>query len=345
MTATADIAPVHAGRELTSPQKAAAVVLAIGPEKAAKILSYLSDAEVEHIASEVASLQSLPMEALDAVVAELHEEAMARHYMMGGGLDYAREMLVKWKGARGEEILDRLLHSSQTMPFDFLVDVEPDQLVQFVQGEHAQTVALLLSYLPASYSSKVLAGLPQEMCGEVAVRIASMEKISPDVIRSVEASLRNRVGNIGPAGEMTQRGGVKELAGILNMSDRTTERSILATLADYDPEVAEGVRALMFLFEDIVTLGDRDIQEVLRTLEPRTLALAMKGIRGEVRDSVLRNLSDRARETLVEEIEVLGAVRLKEVEAAQTEVVAQIRRLDEEGKITMRREADGGLIE
>lgn len=344
MTAV-EVAAVHAGTELSPRQKAAAVILAIGPERAAKILSYLTDAEVEVIAAEVAALHSLPMEALDKVVAELHEEALARQYMMEGGLDYAREMLVKWKGARGEEILDRLLHSSQGSPFDFLVDVEPDQLGQFVQGEHPQTIALLLSYLPASYSSRVLAGLPTEMCGEVAVRIASMDKISPEVIRRVEASVRDRLGNIGSPAEMTQRGGVKELANILNMSDRSTERSILATLGEHNPAVAEGVRALMFLFEDIVTLGERDIQEVLRTLEPRTLALAMKGVRGDVREAVLRNLSDRARETLVEEIEVLGAVRLKEVEMAQTEVVAQIRRLDEEGKITMRREADGGLIE
>jgi flagellar motor switch protein FliG len=330
--------------DLTSPQKAAAVVLAIGAERAAEILTYLSESEVEQLATEVASLRALPVEELEAVVAELHEEAMGQHYMMEGGIEYARDMLVKWKGSRGEEILDRLVHAGQNTPFDFVAEVEPEQLVQFVQGEHPQTVALLLSYLPSSYSSRVLAGLPPDVRGEVAIRIASMDKISPEVIRRVEASIRARIGSVGAA-ELTHRGGIKELASILNMSDRTTERAIIATLSEHDAEMAEDVRSLMFLFEDIVTLMDRDIQEVLRTLEPRTLALAMKGVRGEVREAVLRNMSDRARELLTDEIAVLGAVRLREVETAQSEVVASIRKLDEEGKITMRRDADGGLVE
>jgi flagellar motor switch protein FliG len=332
------------GWELSSPQKAAAIMVAIGPERASKILAHMNEAEVELIANEIASLRSMPIEMLDTVVEELHEDAMAHRYMIEGGVDYARDLLTQWKGTRGDEIIERLEFASQTQPFDFLHDVEPEQLVQFISGEHPQTVAVVLSYVPSSYSARVLSGLDPDLRAEVSLRIALMDKISPEVIRRVEDSIKLRIGSVGTA-ELTHRGGIKELANILNSVDRTIERAVLQTLADHDSEMAENVRSLMFLFEDIVTIDDRDIQELLRTIEPRTLALAVKGVRQDVKDKVLKNLSDRARETLLEEIDVLGPAKLKDVEAAQSEVVSQIRKLDEEGKITMRRDAEGGFVE
>lgn len=334
----------QSGFELTAPQKAAAIMIAVGPERAKKLLAHMNEAEVELIVNEIATLRGVPMEILEGVARELHEQAIAQRFIIEGGVEYARDLLSSWKGERGNEIIERLVHAQASQPFDFLADVEPEQLVQFIGSEHPQTVAVVLSYLPPSYSAKVMALLDPSLRGEVALRIASMDKISPEVIRRVEESIRTRLGTVGSA-ELTQRGGIKELANILNSSDRTVERAILTTLAEHDPDMAESVRSLMFLFEDIVTMEDRDVQEVLRSVDTRTLALAVKGVREDVRTKVLKNLSERARDTLIEEIETLGAVRLKDVEAAQSTVVGVIRKLDEEGKITMRRDAEGGFVE
>jgi flagellar motor switch protein FliG len=329
---------------LSQPQKAAALVMAVGTKEASALLGFLTESEVEQLAAEIASLRQLPGEVLEDVIEELHEEAVARSAVLTGGIDYARDLLSAWKGTRGEEILQKIVHQSQESPFSFLADVEPQELVQYLQGEHPQTLALVLSHLPAGQSASVLSLIDPALQSEVAIRIAHMDRISPEVVRRVEESLRSRMGFFNTSA-MSQRGGVRELAGILNSTDRTTERAILSGLENHDEELAEEVRSLMFLFEDIIGLNDRDIQEVLRTIDPKSLALALKGVGDDVRDAVMRNVSERARETLQEEIEVLGAVRIKEVEEAQTKIVASIRKLDEEGKIIMRRDAEGGLVE
>lgn len=331
--------------QLSPSQKAAALVVAIGAKEASRLLSYLDEAEIELLAAEIANLPQLPGSVLEEVLADLHAEAVARGAVLKGGVEFARELLTEWKGSRGEEIVERIVSASMAIPFRFLVDVDPQELVRFLQGEHPQTVAVVLSYLPAAKAAAVLSGLDPSLRGDVAVRIATMDRIAPEVIRRVEESLKLRLGSLASATELMHRGGVKELANILNNSDRATERAILSSLESYAPELADEVRSLMFLFEDIVGLRDRDIQEVLRNVEPTTLALALKGVPGEVRDAVFRNLSERARQTLLEEIEVLGAVRIREVEEAQSKIVALIRRLDEEGKIIMRRESEGGIVE
>lgn len=331
--------------QLSPSQKAAALVVAIGAKEASRLLSYLDEAEIELLAAEIANLPQLPGSVLEEVLADLHAEAVARGAVLKGGVEFARELLIEWKGSRGEEIVERIVSASMAIPFRFLVDVDPQELVQFLQGEHPQTVAVVLSYLPATKAAAVLAGLDPSLRGEVAVRIATMDRIAPEVIRRVEESLKLRLGSLSSATEVLHRGGVKELANILNNSDRATERAILSSLESHAPELADEVRSLMFLFEDIVGLRDRDIQEVLRNVEPTTLALALKGVPGEVRDAVFRNLSERARQTLLEEMEALGAVRIREVEEAQSKIVALIRKLDEEGKIIMRRESEGGIVE
>jgi flagellar motor switch protein FliG len=326
-------------------QKAATLMIAIGPKNAASVLKFLTEDEVELLATEIARMGAVPRETQNSVLEEFYEEALIHRYVLEGGVEYAREILEQWQGSRGEEILERLMQSIQITPFSFLSQIEPDQLLQFLQDEHPQTVSLVLSHLPHSYSARVLAGLGEDKQGEVAMRLATMDRISPDVIRRVEDTLKLRLGSVTHAELTAQRDGVKDLAEMLNQVDRTTERAILTTLADTDPELAEKVRALMFVFEDVSTLADRDIQEMLRGVETKTLALAMKGVREDVRQAIFRNLSERASMSLKEEIEILGAVKMKDVEEAQSKIVNVIRNLDEMGKIVLRRSAEGGMVE
>ncbi len=330
---------------LVPKQKAATLMIAIGPKNAGSVLKFLTEEEVELLATEIARMGSVPRDVQNSVLEEFYEEAIVHRYVLEGGVEYAREILEQWQGTRGEEILERLMQSIQISPFSFLSQIEPDQLLQFLQDEHPQTVSLVLSHLPHAYSAKVLAGLGETKQGEVAMRLATMDRISPDVIRRVEDTLKLRLGSVTHAELTAQRDGVKDLAEMLNQVDRTTERAILTALSDTDPELAEKVRALMFVFEDVATLADRDIQEMLRGVETKTLALAMKGVREDVRQAIFRNLSERASMSLKEEIEILGSVKMKDVEEAQSKIVNVIRNLDEAGKIVLRRSAEGGMIE
>jgi flagellar motor switch protein FliG len=334
-----------AHEDLRPRQKAATLMVAIGPKNAAAVLRYLSEEEVEDLAMEIAKLGTVRRDLQTEILQEFYETATAHRYVVEGGVDYARQILEQWKGSRGEEILDRLLQAVQVTPFNFLAQIEPDQLLSFLQDEHPQTVTLILSHLPYTYSAKVLAGLTEEKQGEVALRLATLDRIAPEVVRRVEDNLKLRLGSVTHAELTQQRDGVKDLAEMLNQVDRTTERAILQTLAEQDPELADRVRALMFVFEDITMLHDRDIQEILRNVETKGLALAMKGVREDVRQAIFRNLSERAALSLQEEIEILGAVKMRDVEEAQSKIVAVIRALDESGKIVVRRSADGGMVE
>ncbi len=339
-----DLSDTEVG-SLSQRQKAAVLLVAIGPTEAAEVLSFMTEEEVEQIATEISRLGALPPSLMTGVLEEFHLQAVASQYMLEGGLDYARELLTTWKGAKGEEIIDRLIATAQIAPFSFLSRIEPEQLLQFLKDEHPQTVALVFAYLPASFSSVLLAGLDDDQQTEVALRIATMDRTSPEVIRRVEDSLKSRLGTVTSAEMTSTRGGVEDLAELLNSAGRTVERTVLDSLSELEPEIADAVRALMFVFEDVVDMSDKDLQEVLRTVDGKQLAVAVKGVKEPVRQKILSNLSERAANTIKEEIEYLGAVRTTEVEAAQSAVVAQIRRLDEEGRIAMRPSADGGFVE
>lgn len=328
--------------DVPSPQKAAALVVALGSRNSANLLRHLTEEEVELLATEVAKMGDLDPDLLDSVLREVYEEMMGHRFVVTGGPQLAKEMLMHWRGARGAEIMERILASHHKLPFGFVRDVEPDQLVQFLKEEHPQTVALILAHQPPSYAAQVMSGLEAELQREVALRVASMGRIAPDVVRKVETTLRSRLGSI-TSTEATSRGGVKDLAEMLSHSDRATEKAILGRLEEVDVELAEQVRALMFVFEDIVTLDDRSIQQVLQNVDIQMLAKALKGVRQNVHDTILRNVSSRAQERLVEEIEVLGAIRRQEVEEAQSEIVARIRHLDETGEIVIVRER-GDLV-
>jgi flagellar motor switch protein FliG len=337
--------PTVEAEALSQRQKAAVMLVAVGPTEAAKILAYMTEEEVEVIATEISRLGAVPPPAMTAVLEEFHVQAIAQNYLVEGGLDYARELLVQWKGDRGEAIIEKLIATTQISPFNFLSKMEPDQLRSFIQEEHPQTVALIFAHLPSHFAAQLLSGLDEKLQAEVALRIATMDPTSPEIIRKVEDSLKSRLGSVTSAEINASTGGIEELADLLNNAGRTVEKSILERLSDSDPELAEKVRELMFVFEDIITLDDKDVQEILRKVDAKGLALATKGVKDQVLDMVMRNLSERAASTLKEEIEFLGKVKISDVEGAQSQVVAIIREMDEKGEITMRAGSDGGMIE
>ncbi len=331
--------------ELTRAQKAAVVLLTVGTENAAQVLRHLSETEVEQVTFEIATMRKLAPEDLAAVLNEFRAEAEAQRHLVTGGEHLARELLRRVHGAEADKIVDRLLASVQTAPFHFLRLYEPGEVVQHLRDEHPQTIALVLAHLPTRFAAQLLAGFEAALQADIARRVAILDRTSPEVIAQVEVALQQRLGTVERRGTTIGRGGIKELATILNQSDRTTERAILGELETTDPELAEEVRALMFVFEDIVTLDDRAVQEVLRHVDVKRLAMALKGVPQAVNEIITRNMSERARENLLEEIELLGAVRIREVEEAQTEIVRQIRLLDEQGTIVIARAGEGEFVE
>ncbi len=325
-------------------QKAAALVVAVGSKAASGMLEFLSDDEVEQLASEVAKIGRLLPETVDEVFGEVYEEATAQQLLAAGGIDYAKEMLVDWKGDRGHEIIERLITDIEATPFGFVRKSNPEKLSAVLAEEHPQTVALILAHQPAAYSATVLGFFDAEEQAEIALRVGTMGKTSPDVIRSIEAYLQGQV-TVEPRSELAARGGIEELADVLNNSDKDTEKAILERLGAIDSELAEEVQALMFVFDDIMTLDDRAIQRVLQDVNAQDLALAMKGIGSEVSDVIVRNMSQRASESLMEEIELLGPARRSDVEAARRKVVAAVRLLEEAGEIVISRGGESELIE
>lgn len=330
--------------DLRSAEKAAALVVALGPQASSSVMSFLSEEEVELLAEEVARIGVLEQDTLDSVMEDAMEEADRRRGTATGGIDFARSLLSEWQGAKGAEIMERLVAGLTVTPFSFVRDIDPEQLVQILKDEHPQTVALIMAYQPPNHSAQVLAGFDPAFQAEVALRIGLMGRTSPEVVSKVETALRGRLGTV-HSSEVTVRGGVADLAEVLNNSDRTTEKGILEELTNRDPELAEEVRSLMFVFEDIETLDAKTIQRVLQELETRDLALAMKGVNKGVTDLITSNMSSRAAQALEEEIELLGAVLRSDVEQAQNTVVAAIRRLEEAGEIVLARAGESDLIE
>ena len=330
--------------DLRPEQKAAALVVAVGSGLASNVLQYLSEDEVEALAVEVSRIGRLQPETVETVLQEVYQETAAQRLLAAGGMDYARELLTAWESNRGAEIIDRLMADLNVTPFNFVRNIEADQLVHIIKEEHPQTIALILAYQNPAFAAEVLRGLEPDLQAEVALRMGTMGRTSPEVIKRVEDALHSRLGTVSSA-EVTVRGGVEDLAAVLNNTDRTTERAILERLSGQDAQLAEDVRALMFVFEDVASLDDRSIQQVLKHVETRDLAYAMKGVSEDVRDAILRNMSERASETLLEESELLGAVRRTDVEAAQSQIVAVVRRLEESGEIIVGRGGEGDLIE
>jgi flagellar motor switch protein FliG len=324
---------------LSGAQKAAVLLLSMGKEKSAAVLRALPEAEVEALMTEITKLGSVDSTIVDVVMNEFHELATARRYITEGGVDFARGMLEESLGTqKAHAILDRLAVSVTEAPFEFLRRADPRQVLTYLQEEHPQTISLVLAHMAPEQAAMVLSALPEEMQSDIALRIATMDRTSPEVVRQVEQVLERKLSSVLQAQDVSQAaGGVQALVDLLSRSDRATEKLILGELEKRDAELADQVRSQMFVFEDIVNLDDRSVQLVLRDVDVKELAVALKGVRSDVSDKNLKNMSERAAANLSEEVELLGPTRMKAVNDAQAGVVKVIRQLEESGQLVLSR--------
>ena len=330
---------------MTGLQKAAVLLVQIGTEASAKVLKTLNQPEIEKLTTEIAQLESIHPDVADAVMGEFKELAAARHYFAQGGWRYAEEVLEATLGpVKAREIMARQSALLVEMPFEFLRRVDPQMVLSFLQDEHPQTITLVLAHMPADQAAAVLSGLPEEMQADVAHRLAVMDRTSPDIVKQVESQLQRRISTVFQASEFSAVGGLKPLVDIINHSDRNTERLILEGLEARDSLLAEEVRARMFMFEDILVLEDRMMQVLMRHIDIKDLAVALKGVREDVREKFMTNISERAAVGLREDMDVLGPVRVKQVEEAQAAIIRTIRTLEESGEILISKGADDDFV-
>jgi flagellar motor switch protein FliG len=326
-------------------RKTAILLIQMGRERATHVMAHLAETEVEAISAEIARLESISLEESRDVLAEFRDMMTARAHIAQGGLTFARELLEQSLGAdRAAEIIDRLNAAAVQMPFRFLHRADPAQLRSFIADEHPQVIALVLAHMTPDKASSVLSGLPPEQQADVAHRIARMDRTSPEMIRAVESTLERKLSSMLQPGDLSRVGGLDPLVNIINRSDRSTERQIVEGLEVLDAALADEVKSRMFMFEDIVNLDDKSVQQVLRQVETSDLAMALKGVPDAVRAKITSNVSERAAENLLEEIELLGAVRLRQVEEAQQAIIRTIRQLEEQGQIMVRRGNDDEFI-
>ena len=331
--------------KLNGVQKAAILFITLGPEASSAILKKLPEPEIQKITYEIANITSVTSEQREGILNEFLQINKAREYIIEGGMDYARELLSKALGPhRANEILEKVSEATQQYrPFSIARKADAHQLLNVITYEHPQTIALILCYLQPEKAAQVMAELPEETQSEVAYRIATMSTTSPMVIKEIEKVLESKLSSVVRT-EMTTLGGVETLVDILNQVDRTTERNITESLEREDAELADRVKSSMFVFEDIITLDDVAIQRILREVEAKELALALKGCSEEVAEVIYKNQSKRAAASLKEDMEFLGPVRLMDVEKAQQGIVAIIRRLDEAGEIIISRGGEDAII-
>jgi flagellar motor switch protein FliG len=330
---------------MTGLRKCAVLLVQIGKEHSAQVMKSLTDAEIEELTSEIAQLQGIEPDIADAVLGEFKQLAAARHYYAQGGLKYATEVLEASLGPeKAAEILTRLEALSVEMPFEFLQRVDAKMVVSFLQEEHPQTITLVLAHMQAEQAASVLSGLPELLQADIAHRLAVMDRTSPDIVKQVESQLQRRLSTVLQPREYSAVGGLSPLVDIINHSDRNTERLILEGLAALDSDLADEVRARMFMFEDISTLDDKMVQILMRGIDMKGLALALKGVSEGVKDKFMTNMSERATVALGEDMDVLGSVRVKQVEEAQAAIIRQIRVLEESGEIQISRGSDDDFV-
>ncbi len=325
-------------------QKAAILLISLGPEKSALIFKHLKEEEIEELTLEIANTRSVTPQIKETIINEFYEVCLAQQYIAEGGIGYAKELLEKALGAeKAVEVLNRLTASIQVKPFEFVRKTDASQLLSFIQDEHPQTIALILSYLGPSQSAMIVSALSPEQQVEVAKRIATMDRTSPDVIKEVKKILESKLANLVNQ-DYTIIGGEDHVVEILNTVDRGTEKHIMETLEIEDPELADEIRKKMFVFEDILLLDDRAIQRVLRDVDNNDLAIALKGANEEVQNTVFRNMSQRLAVMIKEDMEFMGPVRMKDVEEAQQKIVNTIRKLEDAGEIVISRGGGDEII-
>ncbi|GAB1483850.1 flagellar motor switch protein FliG [Treponema sp.] len=331
-------------KDLTGRQKAAIFLVTLGSEISAEIFKHLREDEIETLTFEIARLETIMPEQKDSILMESQELMMASDFISTGGIDYARELLEKALGSqKAIDIINRLTSSLQVRPFDFIRRTDPAHLLNFIQQEHPQTIALILAYLEPNKASIILQNLPHEIQSDVARRIATMDRTSPEVLREVERVLEKKLSTLSSE-DYTAAGGVESIVEILNLVDRSSEKMIIEALEDEDPELAEEIKKRMFVFEDIVMLDDRAIQKVMREVDSQELAKALKSVDTEVQDKIFRNMSKRAAGMLKEDMEYMGPIRLKDVEEAQQKIVSIIRHLEDTGEIVVARSGEDELV-
>ena len=322
------------GEEVSAATKVAILMIALGQETTAEVMKYLSDIEIETIAQNIAELDVVTTEQEDEVLEEFEQMLIAGQYVSQGGMEFARGALEKALGPRkAQALLDRV-SSTTTSGFYMLRNVDPNQIISFISKEHPQTIALILSQLDSNQAAGVLNGLSEELQADVAYRIATMESISPQVLRELEDSLAQGLQSI-LSGQVTEIGGPKAVAEILNSTGRSTEKAVLERLDAQDPELAEDVRNQMFVFDDIANLTDREIQLILREVDSKDLSTALKGASDEMKDRIFGNVSERVGTMMKEEMDFSGPVRMSDVEEVQIRIVQTVRQLEEAGQVTI----------
>lgn len=323
--------------ELKGIQKAAILLIALGPERSAGIFKHLKEEEIEELTLEIANTRSVTPQVKEEIIEEFYQVCLAQQYIAEGGISYAKELLEKALGSeRAMSVIGKLTASLQVKPFEFVRKTDATQLLNFIQDEHPQTIALILSYLSPQQAAMIVSALPPERQADVARRIAVMDRTSPDVVKEVEKVLESKLASLVNQ-DYTIIGGVDAVVDILNTVDRGTEKHIMETLEVEEPELADEIRKKMFVFEDILLLDDRAIQRVLRDVENSDLGLALKSANDQVQSAIFNNLSKRLAVMIKEDMEFMGPVKMKDVEEAQQKIVSIIRKLEEAGEIVISR--------
>ena len=331
-------------QEITGLQKAAILLIVLGPEKASAVFKHLKEDEIEALTLEIANTRSVSPQIKDDVVDEFYEVCLAQQYISEGGISYAKDLLEKALGSeKANEVIGKLTASLQVRPFEFVRKTDASQLLNFIQEEHPQTIALILSYLSANQAAAIIGALAPDKQTDVAKRIAQMDRTSPDVIKEVENVLEQKLASLVNQ-DYTIVGGVDSIVEILNTVDRGTEKHIMETLEIEEPELADEIRKKMFVFEDILSLDDRSIQRVLREVDNNELAVALKASNEEVKNVIFNNLSKRLATMIKEDMDFMGPVRMKDVEDAQQKIVNIIRKLEDSGEIIISRGGGDDLI-
>ncbi|NLV76419.1 MAG: flagellar motor switch protein FliG [Tissierellia bacterium] len=331
-------------REFNGKEKAAILLISLGPEKSAEIFKHLNEEEIEELTLQIANTRMVSAEEKREVLEEFYQIALAQEYISEGGIKYAKEILERAVGPdKAIDIISRLTSSLHVRPFEFIRKADPNQLLNYIQNEHPQTIALILSYLNPNQAAQILANLPPEKQGEVTRRIAIMDRTSPEVVKEIEKVLETKFSGM-LAQDFTTTGGVQTVVDILNSVDRGTEKFIMEELDIRDAELSEEIRRRMFVFEDIVALDNRSIQRIIREIDNSQWAIALKGASEEVKEVVFANMSKRLVEMIEEDIEFMGPVRIRDIEEAQQNIVNVIRKLEEDGEIITPRGGDEIIV-
>ncbi len=333
-----------ATEEYSGVQKAAILLIALGPEKSAAIFKQLKEEEIEELTLAIANTRSVSAAVKENILNEFYQICLAQQYIAEGGINYAKELLEKSFGSeKAMDVIGKLTASLQVRPFEFIRKTDASQLLNFIQDEHPQTIALILSYLSPKQAAAIVSAIPPNKQADVAKRIAQMDRTSPDVVQEVEKILERKLASLVNQ-DYTIIGGVDAIVEILNTVDRGTEKHIMEIMEIDEPELAEEIRKKMFVFEDILVLDDRAIQRVLRDVDNNDLAIALKGSNEEVQNVIFNNQSKRLATMIKEDMEFMGPVRMKDVEEAQQKIVNIIRKLEESGEIVISRGGGDEII-